>query len=395
MVTKRARLWLRRGATLAVTLVVIALASATWLFSSQIGDALLAVERPAPSYDIVVGSTSPVGIRLPRTDATVREGTWGLDFRGGWARVGEVLDVAGDTVLRRLDSLDGTIRRSTVAEFSPHLGHDPSDHRLDFTEVLLESPLGTFSAWEIAGEDDTWVVMVHAHSEGRRQALKVLPAVSGAGYPVLIPTYRNHGDAPPSEAGRFSLGVAERREIEAALEYAFVSGARDVVLVGFGSGSTVISEVVHESPWGDFVVGVVLDSPLLDPGAAADLEASRRNVPGLVSGWSKALATLRYGIDWTAVDQVQRSEEWMVPVLVLHGTADQVAPIAGSRDFAAALPGLVALEEFEGALHAAVWNAHPARYERELLRFLDRTARGPSELEPVDPEEVARRAERS
>jgi hypothetical protein len=395
MVTKRARLWVRRGATLAVSAVVIALAAAIWLLSSLIGESLLAVEAPEPDFDIVVGLRTARTIRLPLTDETARDGTWGLDFRGGWARVGPVLDVSNDTVLRRLESVNGTIRRSTVADFVPHIGSDPADSGIQFTEVLLESTLGTFSAWEVAGADDTWIVVIHGHSEGRRQTLSALPALAGAGFPVLVPTYRNHEAAPQTESGRFSLGVGERREIEAALEYAFLSGARDVVLYAYGTGSTVVGDVLHESPWADLVVGVVLDSPVLDPGAAVDFDASERNVPGFVIGWAKALATLRFGIDWSAVDQVQRAAEWMTPVLVVHGDADSVAPIRSSRDFAEALPGLVTLVEVEGGVHGAVWNADPARYEAAVLQFLGGVAEGPSDLDPIDPEEIARRAERS
>jgi hypothetical protein len=395
MVTKRARLWVRRGATLAVTVVVIALMSATWLLSSHIGSSLLAVESPAPTYDMVVGPQTSRTIRLPRTEETLRDGTWGLDFRGGWVRVGPVLDESSDTVLRVLESVTGTIRRSTVADFVPYIGNDPGDLGLQFTEVLLESVLGTFPAWEVPGADDTWVVVVHGHSEGRRQALAALPALSGAGYPVLVPTYRNHENAPATDGGRFSLGVGERREIEAALEYAFLAGARDVVLFGYGTGSTVVGEIMHESPWADLVVGVVLDSPVLDPGAAVDSDASMRNVPGFVTGWAKALATLRFGVDWSAVDQVQRAAEWMTPVLVLHGTADTVAAIQSSRDFVDATPGLASLVEVEGAIHGAVWNADPDGYEAAVLRLLGDVAEGPSDLDPIDPEEISRRSERS
>lgn len=395
MVTKRARLWVRRGATLGVSAVVISLAAATWLLSTHIGESLLAVEAREPSYDLMVRSLTPRTIRLPLTAETRREGTWGLEFRTGWAQVGPVLDVSGDTVLRSLGSVDGTIRRSTVGDLVPYLGADPGDRAVAFTEVLLESSLGTVSAWEVRGSDDTWLIMLHGHSEGRRQTLGPLPALSAAGFPVLIPTYRNHEDAPASGNGRFSLGVGERRELEAALEYAFTAGARDVVLYGYGTASTVIAEVMHESPWADVVVGVVLDSPVLDPGAAVDADASSRNAPGFVIGWAKALATLRFGVDWSAVDQVQRAGEWMAPVLVLHGDADTVAPIRVSREFARSARGLVTLVEVEGAVHAAVWNADPDRYESAVRRFLGDVAEGPSDLDPVDPEEISRRARRS
>ena len=58
------------------------------------------------------------------------------------------------------------------------------------------------------------------------------------------------------------------------------------------------------------------------------------------------------------------------PVLVLHGTADAVVPIADSRQLARRLPGRVRLVEFPGAGHAASWQSDPARYEAVVRAFL-------------------------
>lgn len=395
MVTKRARLWLRRGATLAATLVVLALGTSTWLYASRIEERLLDVPHAGPSFDFVVQSVTPRTVRLPRTSETVLPGVWGLDFQGGFAEVGGVLDVSERSVLRTLKGVYGLPRNRAVVDFVPQIGRDPSDRGVVFDEVLIEGPLGAYPAWEIPGDDDTWVVMVHDRGDGRRQALAIMPAVAAAGFPILVPTYRNHDGAPETEHRRFSLGETERRDLEAALGHAFRQGARDVVLVAFGSGSAVVAELLHASPWADVVRAVVLDSPLLDPGAAVDADASSRNVPGFVIGWAKALGTLRFGIDWSSSDQVQRAEEWNTPVLVIHGRDDAVAPIASSADFAALRPDLVTLHSVPMAGHTATWNVDPAGYEAVLVGFVTEHAGGPSPLDPVDPEDVARRAARS
>ncbi|MFZ0014671.1 MAG: hypothetical protein WAL25_11225, partial [Acidimicrobiia bacterium] len=61
-----------------------------------------------------------------------------------------------------------------------------------------------------------------------------------------------------------------------------------------------------------------------------------------------------------------------VPALVFHGTADQVVPIAGSRQLKARVGELVELVETPAAGHVLSWNADPKRYEAHLARFLDR-----------------------
>jgi hypothetical protein len=136
---------------------------------------------------------------------------------------------------------------------------------------------------------------------------------------------------------------------------------------------------VHESTEAGLVVGLILDAPLFDPGAVVDADAQAHNVPGLIVGWAKGLATLRWGTDWGALNQVDRADDFEVPILLFHGDADTVAPVAVTERFAAALPELVQFERVTGAGHGACWNADPARYEAAVTAFLAQVAAGPAE----------------
>ena len=62
------------------------------------------------------------------------------------------------------------------------------------------------------------------------------------------------------------------------------SGARDIVLVGYGSGGTVALMFLRESVWAEQVSGVVLDSAYLDPGSMVDARTAADNVPGFLVG---------------------------------------------------------------------------------------------------------------
>ena len=67
-----------------------------------------------------------------------------------------------------------------------------------------------------------------------------------------------------------------------------------------------------------------------------------------------------------------------MPILLFHGDADTVAPVAVSERFAAALPDLVRFERVGRRRPRGVWNADPARYEAAVTAFLTEVAAGPA-----------------
>ena len=85
---------------------------------------------------------------------------------------------------------------------------------------------------------------------------------------------------------------------------------------------------------------------------------------------AKAVARIRFGLEWSELDQLSRAGEFAVPMLVMHGTEDSVAPVASADAFAEALPDLVTYQRFEGARRVELWNHDPERYNEAVLSFL-------------------------
>jgi pimeloyl-ACP methyl ester carboxylesterase len=378
MVTKRARRWLTRGLAIVVILVGGVLIVSAWVQAGAIERDWLRVEAPASQgAAIYLGGDDGVVVLAAGDDAK-RPGTWLVRNRDGWARVGDVIDITDTEVRRELLASSGAIRPGSGVSFSRVAWAEPP---IGVDDVVIDGPVGEQSAWVMDGIDDTWIVLVHGNGADRSEAYRLLPALARAGYPAIVPTYRNDFGASPSRGSHHGYGHDEWRDVEAAVEHALDNGARDVVLVGFGSGGSIAGTFLYESRLGDRVVGVVLDAPILSLGLTVDEAWAPRQIPGLVVGWAKAVATLRYGVQWAELDHIARAREWQPPVLILHGDDDTEAPIRASDEFAAARSDSTTLLTFPGAGHGASWNADPDRYEQAVTSFLTEHAFGPSTLD--------------
>ncbi len=379
MLSARAGRWLGRLLAVSITLVVVVLVVATWVYSGQIDSRLLREEPSLPTYDLEVLAVADGEVTLPRNEETGRPGIWGLEWETGYARVGPVMASTAQEVTRSLLEVAGELRPGRLVSMDPLVYEsDPADAGVEYENVIVEGPLGNYPAWRTEGEDDTWVILVHGGGSSRRQALRLLPALGAGGFPTLTITYRNDPDAPDG-GGRSGLGNPEWEDLQAGVEYALDEGAADVVLMGYGVGGTIATVFLHESTEAESVTGLVLDAPLLDVGAVVDADARAHNVPGLIVGWAKGLATLRFGVDWGMLNQPDRADEFTVPILLFHGSADAEAPVEVSDRFAELVPSLVRYVRTEGAGHAESWNFDPAGYETALVAFLGEVAGGPSE----------------
>jgi pimeloyl-ACP methyl ester carboxylesterase len=387
MVSARAGRWLRRVAAVAITLVVVLLVVATWAYCGQIDGRLLRANPSLSPYDLEVLAAEGGVVTLPAGTAAERPGVWGLEWATGYARVGAVMAVTPEGVKRPLLEVAGTLRPGTMVRVDPlAYESDPSDAGVQYENVIVEGPLGNYSAWRTDGADDTWVILVHGRGSSRREALRVLPTLVAGGFPTLTVTYRNDPGAPDG-GGRYGLGNPEWEDLEAAVEYAADEGAADVVLMGYGMGGAIVTLFLQESSRAPMVRALVLDAPLLDAGATVDADARAHNVPGLIVGWAKGLATLRFGVDWGDLNQVEQMGALEVPVLLFHGAGDPEAPVEVSDRFAQLHPGLVRYERTEAEGRAASWNADPARYQAALAAFLDEVAAGPAPEPGARPDE--------
>lgn len=374
---RRLGTWLRRGTVVLAGVLVVGWLVGVWLVSTLVEREVLTPQERDLEYDLEVVTVSGGSIVLTRTPLTERAGVWGVASESAYGQVSTIIGLRDDVVERAFRTIEGVMGPGDRVRFDDYAftGDPRLAHGIAFEEMRFAGELGAYPAWRIEGDRDTWIIVVHGlGTDERRQALRILPVLQSHGFPVLVITYRNDRGAPAASNGRSTWGRLEWRDVEAAMRFAALQGAEEFILYGFSVGGGIASMVLHESDLVGRVVGVVLDSPVLDLEAAVDMDYDERGTWGIFVGAAKTLATLRFDVDWHALDQVERADEFDVDMLLMHGSGDTTAPVATSDDFAAARPDIVRYERFDGADHGFLWNEDPVRYEAAVLEFLDRVA---------------------
>jgi len=375
----------RALALLAVVLVVavVAFFGAAWRYADLVDGGALRPDRGPDALDLRIVSLGEGAITLASADDPDddwrRPGVWGLEWEGGYGRLGELLSESAGEVVRRFEPVAGQPAPGQLARIDSYAfpGDPQQAFAIPFFELNLPSEVGDLPAWFIDGPSRTWVVFVHGKDAERRQALRYLPVIHGLGLPVLVVSYRNDGLAPDGLDRRYRYGATEWRDLEAAVAFAFTHGAQRVVLFGHSLGGAIVMSFMERSAHAGQVAALVLDAPVLDLEATVDYAAERRGLPGPLTALAKWLAGRRFDVDWDNLDYLERAGRLSVPVLLFHGDADRTVPIKTSEALARARPELVTFVRVEGAGHVRSWNADPEAYEAALTGFLRRLVAAP------------------
>lgn len=370
--------WLPRLAAATLAILVALIVAGTWRYSNILRAELVTVDVSERISDIEIVTVGSGRIVVGRTDVTASQGIWGVAGANGYGQASVLIAETNETVERAFRTLDGFFDVGELVAFDPiaYPGDPQQAHGIEFEEVRFTGDLGVYPAWVVDGGRDTWVIVVHGSGPDQRaEALRILPALVAARYPVMVMTVRGDEGAPPSRNGLRALGASEWRDLAAAVDYGFAQNADEFILLGFDTGASVIATYLHEADDITAIRGVVYDSALHDPERVADRIATARNVPAPLRGAGKLLATIRFDIDWNELDQIDRAWEYTLPVLVLHGAEDDIAELGDAAEFAAAVGARATLVEFATGRHSQLWNADPARYEEALITFFERVSR--------------------
>lgn len=324
-------------------------------------------KRPADA-EILAVDTGAQTIELTRTRDTELPGRYGLFTSGtyGYVKLGAVLSADATTVRRKLlTQIEPGSRVDRSAAFSGWYYSTPSELHLPWQNVLIGSPAGPCPAWLFPAESSTWVIQVHGRGVTRAECLRAVPVLHAAGFPNLVVSYRNDGEAPRSRGGAYALGAAEWRDVDAAISFALRHGAERVILMGWSMGGAVSLQTALNSGNRDRIAGLILESPVIDWRSVLRFQAReagmRAPLPDLAMSalsvpFTARLSGAESAIPFDSLDMVARAEELKVPILILHSDDDGFVPADASHALQQARPDLVTMPTFSGARHTKIWN---------------------------------------
>jgi alpha-beta hydrolase superfamily lysophospholipase len=378
------------GVKAALTVLSVALAGALGALAA--GSVLMARKVVTPARRqadtrILALDTAAQTITLSRTLDTELPGRYGLFTTGSadYIKLGSVLSEDATSVKRKLlTHVAADARLEPEAAFSGWYYDHPEQLHLSFSPELIGSTVGPCPAWLFpAGDGDTWVIQVHGRGTTRAECLRAVPVFHERGITSLVVSYRNDAEAPRSRSGTYALGATEWRDVDAAVGFARRRGARRIVLMGWSMGGAIALQVSLNSPHGDAIAGLILESPVVDWRTVLNYQARAERVPGAVSRlamealqneWAAPLTRAGSAIRLDQLDVVARAPELRHPILILHSDDDGFVPSDASHGLLAARPDLVEMQVFEVARHTKLWNYDQERWSSSIGAWL--TAQG-------------------
>ena len=330
----------------------------------------------------------------PQTTSPGRYGLW-LDHGEGHARLGEMVEPAHEddgpggrrqtTVTRELLGVDAGELMPGPARWDKYFycGTPTSALGIDHDDVFVTSDVGDLPAWRVPPEPATdrgdWAILVHGRSARREETLRAVPVLHRLGFTSLIPMYRNDIGAPPSTDGRYSLGLSEWRDIDAAMRYALAHGAQRLVLVGWSMGGAIVLQALNRSDVAHKVQRVVLDAPVIDWGSVLAHQADLHFIPRPIDHLARSLLRSRLSrhllriaepVDVAATNWIDRADEVSHRIFIIHSATDETVPFGPSQDLARRRPGLVQTFVWPQARHCQEWNTNPGLWEDLVASFL-------------------------
>lgn len=358
------------GAGLALTATVVSVAAAGLGWS--IARKLTAPMRPR-TFSLVVCGVEKYGdelrVVLDRTKDTEAVGIYNLWFeRGGCVQLGTEIQDRGPRLLARTvtGASDGLVPRAgDRVSWSGIYFATPADAGLSAQEIMIETQAGPAPAWRVDGDPSTWAIHIHGLGSSRAGTLRGVQIATDLGFTSLVVSYRNDGEGPNVGTGRSTLGATETADVEAAIGYAVRHNAERIVLLGWSMGAAIALQLARRTQYRGVIVGLVLDSPVLNwtevikancKRAGVPKSAGYLAVPWLVLRPLARMLGLSDAVPLNEMNWIRHAGRLTVPTLILHGEQDDSVLAVESRALHAKRSDIVSLELFDAG-HTLNWNS--------------------------------------
>lgn len=188
---------------------------------------------------------------------------------------------------------------------------------------------------------------------------------------AIVVDQRSHGQ---SSGSVITFGIKERKDCLCWIEYAKERFGEDIpiILSGLSMGAaTVLMACDLNLPAN--VKGIIADCPYSSPKeiimkVGKDMHFPPRLMLPFV--WLGGFLFGQFNLfESSALEAIKTSE---IPILILHGDADELVPFEMSRSMLSSGAKDITLESFAGAGHGLSYIIIPDKYEKVVLEFIKR-----------------------
>lgn len=218
-------------------------------------------------------------------------------------------------------------------------------------------------------ESGKWALVMHGYTSSKENMLPYAQKYYEQGFSVIVPDQRAHGES----GGEYcTMGWMERLDVIRWCEY-IAEEAPDAELtvhgISMGAASVVMAagEGLPEN-----VRAVVSDCAFTDvAGIMRHQLVSRAGDSAAVLGFGGSLVTkLRTGSGWEEVSALKMAARSSVPILFIHGGADDFVPTEMVYELYAAAGGKKEILVVPGAVHAQSMYKDTEKYWITVFEFI-------------------------
>jgi len=264
------------------------------------------------------------------------------------------------------------LARTLVRRMPPSPPESPERYGLAFEAVWFRSRDGLrIDAWWIPAAQPTrrTVIICHGREGSRERELPHAQALHKAGFNVLMFDFRAHGR---SEGQHVTFGMYEKDDLLGALDFLAARGIQSAGVLGFSMGATtaIIAAAIT-----DRIAAIVAEGAVARLKRTLARRLRRHGVPlplgWLLAAWALAFATtiVRGRVD--QVDAIRWIPHVQVPILLVHGTADDLISAAEVAELAARCGGRVAIWQVAGAAHHEAAQVAGASFQQRMIAWFE------------------------
>jgi pimeloyl-ACP methyl ester carboxylesterase len=250
-------------------------------------------------------------------------------------------------------------QKSLIFEPTPLLHTTPDRMGLDYTELHIPSGIGAehgeMDAWWIPAAHGESSTLLYLHGNDRNIAsnLSHVQRLHDLGYNVLLVDYRGFGKSSggqPSEAKVFEDAEATWRYL---LEQGHIAPHR-LFIYGHSLGGAIAIDLAAHHPE---AAGLIVESTF-----TSMLEMGERNYGYLP-------VTLLLNQRFESLSKIDKIK---MPLLIIHGTWDNLVPVEMAQRLYAAAPGPKFMTLIEGGGHNNSGSVGWVEYRNALSAFIDK-----------------------